>query len=408
MSQRGKFIKKIAFAKRPVEEKTKFLKNGEVKVKRSCHRRGRCFALFFGLRLPLLQAFQQLSHAFFIVYNLTAGRVNLKLLKMKKVMFTALALGLCITANVMAQVPSYVPTNGLVGYWPFNGNANDESGNGNNGTVNGATLTTDRFGNANKAYSFDGVDDFIESLNPLADLSSDFTISCYANINTWQGGLFVHVGIDQNSFPRDGFGIGYGSSQAVLSGQNYLGLLSNISWYQSGYQFNNLSIWYHTVVSRNNNILNYYVNGELVGSSTISAIVPPSNALFFGSGASLYANFNGKLDDIGIWNRALNQQEITDLYNETNLGIDNLLTDVLKIYPNPSNDYITINVGNLTIYNDYSIKIEDVHGQQVFQSAINQAQFYVDLSTWSGNGLYFVHLIDAQGNTVTVRKIVLQ
>jgi hypothetical protein len=157
VSQRGKFIKKIAFAKRPVEEKTKFLKNGEVKVKRSCHRRGRCFALFFGLRLPLLQAFQQLSHAFFVVYNLTAGRVKLKLLKMKKSMFTAFAVGLCLTANLMAQVPNYVPTNGLVGWWPFNGNANDESGNGNNGTVNGATLTTDRFGVANKAYSFDGV-----------------------------------------------------------------------------------------------------------------------------------------------------------------------------------------------------------------------------------------------------------
>ena len=80
-------------------------------------------------------------------------------------MFTAFAVGLCMTANVMAQVPSYVPTNGLVGYWPFNGNANDESGNGNNGTVNGATLTTDRFGVANKAYNFDGIDDFIDFVN---------------------------------------------------------------------------------------------------------------------------------------------------------------------------------------------------------------------------------------------------
>ena len=53
-----------------------------------------------------------------------------------------------------AQIPSFVPTNGLVGYWPFNGNANDESGNGNNGVVNGATLTSDRFGNAGKAYNF--------------------------------------------------------------------------------------------------------------------------------------------------------------------------------------------------------------------------------------------------------------
>ncbi len=52
-------------------------------------------------------------------------------------------------------MPTYVPTTGLVGWWPFNGNANDESGNGNNGTVNGAILTSDRFGIANKAYSFD-------------------------------------------------------------------------------------------------------------------------------------------------------------------------------------------------------------------------------------------------------------
>ena len=50
---------------------------------------------------------------------------------------------------------------GLVAYYPFNGNAKDESGNGHHGTVNGATLTTDRNGKASKAYSFDGKDDFI-------------------------------------------------------------------------------------------------------------------------------------------------------------------------------------------------------------------------------------------------------
>ena len=60
----------------------------------------------------------------------------------------------CSFYTATAQVPSNVPTNGLVGYWPFSGNANDEGGNGNNGTVSGATLTTDRNGNANSAYLF--------------------------------------------------------------------------------------------------------------------------------------------------------------------------------------------------------------------------------------------------------------
>ena len=69
------------------------------------------------------------------------------------------------TTMSFAQVPSYVPANGLVGWWPCNGNANDVSGNGNNGTVNGATLTTDRFGNANSAYGFDGLSNFIQTIN---------------------------------------------------------------------------------------------------------------------------------------------------------------------------------------------------------------------------------------------------
>ena len=67
---------------------------------------------------------------------------------------------LLVTINCFGQIPSYVPTDSLVGWYPFNGNANDESGNGNNGTVNGASLDTNRFGDANSAYDFDGIDDY--------------------------------------------------------------------------------------------------------------------------------------------------------------------------------------------------------------------------------------------------------
>ncbi len=80
---------------------------------------------------------------------------------MKKLKIT-LCLFMIIAGSLQAQtIPNYVPSNGLVGWWPFNGNANDESGNGNNGTVNGATLNTDRFGLVNAAYDFDGLSDFI-------------------------------------------------------------------------------------------------------------------------------------------------------------------------------------------------------------------------------------------------------
>jgi len=79
---------------------------------------------------------------------------------------------------------------GLVAYYPFNGNANDESVNGNHGTVYGATLTTDRFGNTNKAYSFDGVDDYIDSKFNFNGGSTNFTISYWAKFYSLSGKIF--------------------------------------------------------------------------------------------------------------------------------------------------------------------------------------------------------------------------
>ena len=94
--------------------------------------------------------------------------------------------------NVIAQnVPSYVPKDGLFGWWPFNGNANDESGNGNNGTVNGATLTVDRNGKSNSAYSFDGIDDFIKCSYSGPSGNSDVTVTFWTKkINNTLGEVF--------------------------------------------------------------------------------------------------------------------------------------------------------------------------------------------------------------------------
>ncbi len=84
-----------------------------------------------------------------------------------------------LTTESLGQVPSYVPSDGLVGWWPFNGNANDESGNGNDGTVNGAILTTDRNGNANSAYSFDGVSNYIGGSISNLNNTSSTTVSAW-------------------------------------------------------------------------------------------------------------------------------------------------------------------------------------------------------------------------------------
>ena len=79
--------------------------------------------------------------------------------------------------------PASTPFNyGLVAWYPFDGNASDMSGNGNHGTINGATLSVNRFGVENKAYSFDGVDDYINFGNSLLPTNGDdWTASMWVN-----------------------------------------------------------------------------------------------------------------------------------------------------------------------------------------------------------------------------------
>lgn len=98
------------------------------------------------------------------------------------------------------------------------------------------------------------------------------------------------------------------------------------------------------------------------------------------------------------------------------LIIDVILTGIapthnistLKIYPNPASTHITVDNGDYTAMDGYTIKIKNSISQTVFASLINQSSFYIDFSSWSGNGLYFVHIIDDLGNTIETRKIIIE
>jgi len=130
-------------------------------------------------------------------------------MKTKKAFLTILLSTLGVL-NAYSQLPSYVPSNGLVGYWPFNGNANDESGNGNNGTVNGATLTADRNGVAGNAYNFDGVNDYIKCLNAGPGGNPTVTVSFWMKRqNNLNGHIF---GYGNNGINGKDFRIYVGSS----------------------------------------------------------------------------------------------------------------------------------------------------------------------------------------------------
>jgi len=241
---------------------------------------------------------------------------------MKKTLLILAVFTLGTTA--FSQIPNYVPSNGLVGWWPFNGNANDESGNGNNGTVNGATLTTDRNGQANNAFSFDGVDDFIQTPNNA--LAGSFTISGWYkmptyNINSLGANDFIffcnHSGINDNNrnvlVGYRNFGLEYGHSTFIQNNS------SNMTGYYGLNDIPIANVWHHIVFIFDNGVsVKMYLDNNLVYSniSVISNSSLPSLPFFFGVGIATQFNFfQGQLDDFGAWNRALTECEIQDLYH---------------------------------------------------------------------------------------------
>jgi hypothetical protein len=208
-----------------------------------------------------------------------------------------------------------------VGWWPFNGNANDESGNGNNGTVNGATLTTDRNGSANSAYNFSGADyiGISSSTIPSTVINNAqlFTLSFwvyYAANNTTES-YFGSWNESNGGFYINDY-LGSSSAFAVLPNGQIFNTATNLtgSWHNLIYEFDGNQ-------TGNSNRLKLFVDGVLntlnYPYSVPSSLGSGASSLLFGA-RQVFGNpgefLTGKLDDIGIWDRALTQQEITALY----------------------------------------------------------------------------------------------
>jgi gliding motility-associated-like protein len=270
------------------------------------------------------------------------------------------------------QLPASL-RNGLVGYWPFCGNANDESGNGNNGVVNGATLTTDRLGSANSAYSFDGVNDFIQM--PNRSISGSFTISCWYkmptyNINTLGANDFIffanHSGVNDNNrnvlVGYRNFGSEYGHSTYVKGGSG-----SMIGYYALN-QIPVANKWHHFVCQFTNgvsvkmyldNVL-FYTNNTVVSNTTL-----PSLPMFFGIGIPTQFNFyKGELDDVSIWNRVLTEQEILQLYNSTSSvtwSPTGATTNSITVSPTQTTTYyVTVTDGITTCTDSVKVTVSTV------------------------------------------------
>ena len=223
----------------------------------------------------------------------------------------------------------------------------------------------------------------------------------------------------------------------LQSGSTFGNVISPCNWNQ----------WQHTIIVNKNRRTYMYINGDLVSTSdsmTIYQAQQVSEFIRLGKGFVSNLNaFDGIIDDVGFWNRALSADEVQELYTlnactftiydtvtvnnyvtvydtvsvstTDTLIINTLITAVqpaqenkFLVYPNPAHSQITIDNGNWSILGGYSIRIVNSAAQEVYNAAISQQSETIPLNGWGGNGLYVLYIIDPQQQIVAVKQIVLE
>lgn len=211
----------------------------------------------------------------------------------------------CVLSTAYADL-----NDGLVAFYPFNGNAIDESGNGHNGTVNKATLAEDRFGRLSSAYAFTGSSDCYISVasTPALQMTTNLTISFWMNrtpVST--SGIIIAKG---------------DAEQAYSVGFDTVLYNSGINFARQNSRFLALSTaptptneWMQVVCTLNGTNAIIYYNGQFNTNGMGVTLGKGNGALTFGTIRSgTPVSFSGRLDDIRIYDRALSAVEVQELY----------------------------------------------------------------------------------------------
>jgi hypothetical protein len=214
-----------------------------------------------------------------------------------------------------------IPLSGLVAFYPFDGNANDISSNKLHGTPNGPTLSTDRLGNTNRAFSFDGVNDFITMGNtPALGITNSMTILLWTNLSQFENGAGLISKINAVNVTGTE-NVGY---EVTTDNTPYFGYKVFIGY--PGFGLTGLGFgsrapigggWFCFAFTIENSKAIWYLNGSRWNSVTNHQPLTSVSATNFLVGKGRVGKFfNGKIDDIVIYNRALTAAEITKLYEQ--------------------------------------------------------------------------------------------
>jgi uncharacterized delta-60 repeat protein len=222
--------------------------------------------------------------------------------------------GAAVSTNTVLAVNGYPfqISYGIVAYYPFNGDANDLSGNGFNGLVNGANLSSDRFGNGAKAYRFTSPQN-IQFTNIPLTRSVDWTICAWMTSDSIsQSGIAVGLGHDDGTVAgADGMEIGITADAGFTNGSAYFGYINGNPVANSQY-ITATNQWHQVALVNDAGVSRLYVDSTEVGSTSGTAALAPTSFTIGSATGMRY--FAGKVDEVRIYNRPLSSSDMQMLY----------------------------------------------------------------------------------------------
>lgn len=288
---------------------------------------------------------------------------------------------------------------GLVLYYPFNGNVNDSSLNGINGTLmNGASYTYDHLGNANRAVFFDGIDDFVVSDSSLLldGLINPISISAWVRIDGWYnswGAAWAPIISKSTSG-----GVQY---RIALQDDSTFWIAPFVCNSSAGISIPSNNNWFNIVLIQDSTNNRIFINGSIVTTFTCGTFITPTNyPLFIGYDPhNVDEFFSGAIDEVRIFDRALSIQEINVLTSVSVLGI---IQQKVSTYPNPSAGLFTFD----GIEKNTVLEVFDITGRMIQSEIYTNSTNKIDISN-KAKGIY-LYRITQSGGRVQQGKLVLQ
>lgn len=288
-----------------------------------------------------------------------------------------------------------IPQSGLIGHYQLDGNAVDNSSYGHDGIIKGdVTPATDRHGHVGKACSFNG--GFIDAGNPVPyQITGEMSISLWiqpTDINNWRALVTKWEGFNIGSFY---LGINPGPQAVRWNVDDPVPVEGDSI---------KINQWTHVVATYDKNFTKVYENGVLVNQVAYTGDLANVTAnLLIGSqnndSTITFYNFNGLMDDVLIYDRALDATEVAIIYGLPATSTkDFSVLESVKVFPNPTNGIVNIEYDG---YEAIEYTIFDSKGARLLSEKYEGSANISHLPP----GMYFMMInID---NQVTTRKILL-